>query len=144
MPYMNKTSIWSWNSNYLLIEDTPLYITHGQAHGNQPALIYHNINGLVQEICNSSAHGSHMFWWNKTKDFSRTFQDQISHIKDFYGDFHNADIPNIPHTVETPYSTIPYTTKFYITRWTHGPQNLQRPIRTLIVLLGFWIKQIFV
>ena len=48
------------------------------------------------------------------------------------------------YTVETPYSTIPYTTIFYITRWTHGPQNLQRPIRTLIVLLGFWIKQIFV
>ena len=47
-------------------------------------------------------------------------------------------------TVETPYSTIPYTTIFYITRWTHGPQNLQRPIRTLIVLLGFWIKQSFV
>ena len=46
------------------------------------------------------------------------------------------------YTVETPYSTIPYTTIFYITRWTHGPQNLQRPIRTLIVLLGFWIKQI--
>ena len=46
-------------------------------------------------------------------------------------------------TVETPYSTIPYTTIFYITRWTHGPQNLQRPIRTLIVLLGFGIKQIF-
>ena len=43
-------------------------------------------------------------------------------------------------TVETPYSTIPYTTIFYITRWTHGPQNLQRPIRTLIVLLGFFIK----
>ena len=39
------------------------------------------------------------------------------------------------YTVETPYSTIPYTTIFYITRWTHGPQNLQRPIRTLIVLL---------
>ena len=48
------------------------------------------------------------------------------------------------NTVETPYSAIPYTTIFYITRWTHGPQNLQRPIRTLIVLLGFWIKQIFV
>ena len=47
-------------------------------------------------------------------------------------------------TVETLYSTIPYTTIFYITRWTHGPQNLQRPIRTLIVLLGFGIKQIFV
>ena len=46
-------------------------------------------------------------------------------------------------TVGTPYSTIPYTTIFYITRWTHGPQNLQRPIRTLIVLLGFGIKQIF-
>ena len=45
-------------------------------------------------------------------------------------------------TVETPYSTIPYTTIFYITRWTHGPQNLQRPIRTLIVLLVFLIKQI--
>ena len=48
------------------------------------------------------------------------------------------------NTVETPYSTIPYTTIFDITRWAHGPQNLQRPIRTLIVLLGFWIKQIFV
>ena len=47
------------------------------------------------------------------------------------------------HTVETPYSTILYTTIFYITRWTHGPQNLQRPIRTRIMLLGFWIKQIF-
>ena len=45
------------------------------------------------------------------------------------------------NTVETPYSTIPYTTIFYITRWTHGPQNLQRPIRTLIVLLGFWINR---
>ena len=42
-------------------------------------------------------------------------------------------------TVETPYSTIPYTTKFHITRWTHGPQNLQRPIRTLIVLSVIWI-----
>ena len=47
------------------------------------------------------------------------------------------------YTVETPYSTIPYTTIFDITRWAHGPQNLQRPIRTLIVLLGFRIKQIF-
>ena len=47
-------------------------------------------------------------------------------------------------TAETPYSTIPYTTIFYITGWTHGPQNLQRPIRTLIMLLGFWIKEIFV
>ena len=50
----------------------------------------------------------------------------------------------IRYTVETPYSMIPYTTKFDITRWTHGPQNLQRPIRTLIVLLGFLIEQIFV
>ena len=48
------------------------------------------------------------------------------------------------NTVETLYSTIPYTTIFYITRWTHGPQTLQRPIRTLIVLLCFGIKQIFV
>ena len=47
-------------------------------------------------------------------------------------------------TVETPYSTIQYTTIFDITWWAHGPQNLQRPIRTLIVLLGFRIKQIFV
>ena len=38
----------------------------------------------------------------------------------------------IQYTVETPYSTIPYTTIFDITRWIHGPQNLQRPIRTLI------------
>ena len=50
----------------------------------------------------------------------------------------------IQTTVETPYSTIPYTTMFDITRWAHGSQNLQRPIRTLIVLLGFRIKQIFV
>ena len=55
--------------------------------------------------------------------------------------FINADACPSWHTVETPYSTIPYTTIFYITRWTHGPQNLQRPIRTLIVLLGFWIKK---
>ena len=39
---------------------------------------------------------------------------------------------------------IPYYTKFYITRWTHGPQNLQRPIRTLIMLLGFLIKKLCV
>ena len=43
------------------------------------------------------------------------------------------------YTVKTPYSTIPYTTKFHITPWTHGPQNLQRPIRTLIVLSVIWI-----
>ena len=48
-------------------------------------------------------------------------------------------VSNSPYTVETPYSTIPYTTKFHITRWTHGPQNLQRPIRTLIVLSVIWI-----
>ena len=46
-------------------------------------------------------------------------------------------------TVETLYNTIPYTKMFDITRWTHGPQNLQRLIRTLIVLLGFRIKQNF-
>ena len=46
-------------------------------------------------------------------------------------------------TLLTPYSTIPYTRIFNITRWAHGPQNLQRPIRTLIVLLGFRIKQSF-
>ena len=33
----------------------------------------------------------------KLRTFQGPFQDQISHIKDFYGDFHNADIPNIPH-----------------------------------------------
>ena len=49
-----------------------------------------------------------------------------------------------PNTVETLYSTIPYTTILDKTRWAHGPQNLQRPIRTLIVLLGLRIKQIFV
>ena len=47
-------------------------------------------------------------------------------------------------TVETLYSMIPYTTIFDITRWADGPQNLQTSIRTLIVLLGFQIKQIFV
>ena len=46
-------------------------------------------------------------------------------------------------TVDTLYSTIPYTTKYDVT-WTHGLQNLQRHIRTLIVLLGFWKKLIFV
>ena len=49
-----------------------------------------------------------------------------------------------PFTVETLSSTIPYTTIFYITWQTQGPQHLQRPIRILVVLLGFWIKQIFV
>ena len=44
------------------------------------------------------------------------------------------------YNLETLYSTIPYTTMFYITRWTHGPQNLQRQMRTLIVLLDFWNK----
>ena len=53
-------------------------------------------------------------------------------------------VGEIAITVETPYNTIPCTTIFHITRWPHGPQNLQRPNRTQIVLLGFWIKQIFV
>ena len=44
------------------------------------------------------------------------------------------------YTVETPYSTIPYTTIFYITRWTHGPQNLQRPIRTRNLVIRFLNK----
>ena len=38
---------------------------------------------------------------------------------------------------------IPYTMIFYTTRWTRGPQNLQRPIRTLIMLFGFLIKPMF-
>ena len=50
----------------------------------------------------------------------------------------------IPSTVETLYSTIPYTTIFHITRWAHGPQNLQRSIGTLIMLLvGFSNKTTF-
>ena len=60
------------------------------------------------------------------------------------GIWHHRMYCKSPSTVETLYSTIPYTTIFDITRWAHGPQNLQRPIRTLIVLLGFRIKQIFV
>ena len=48
----------------------------------------------------------------------------------------------VRNTVEALYSMILYTTIFCITRWTHGTPNLQRPTRTLIVLLGFWIKQI--
>ena len=69
--------------------------------------------------------------------------DNPGYVKQSVG---QADLDKISilYTVETPYSTIPYTTIFYITRWTHGPQNLQRPIRTLIVLLGFGLKQIFV
>ena len=55
-----------------------------------------------------------------------------------------GDLNEILDTVETLYSTIPYTTIFDITRWAYGPQNLQRPIRTLIVLLGPRIKRIFV
>ena len=46
------------------------------------------------------------------------------------------------YTVEILYGTILYTT--HVTRGTHGPQNLQRPIRTLIVLSGFLIKQILI
>ena len=33
----------------------------------------------------------------KLRTFQGPFQDQISHYKDFYGEFHNANIPNIPH-----------------------------------------------
>ena len=43
------------------------------------------------------------------------------------------------NTVETRYNTIPYNTIFNITRWSHGPQNLQTHIRTLIVLSFIWI-----
>ena len=39
----------------------------------------------------------------------------------------------IDNTVEPLYSAILYNTTFYTTWWTHGPQNLQRPIKTLIV-----------
>ena len=48
----------------------------------------------------------------------------------------------IANKVEPLYNAIPYNTTFYITWWTYEPQNLQRPIRTLIVLLDFLIKQI--
>ena len=34
---------------------------------------------------------------SKLRTFQGPFQDQISHYKDFYGEFHNADIPNTPH-----------------------------------------------
>ena len=81
------------------------------------------------------------------RDIPRVLQPTVSGVEEdrrsSSGDrpFHSQS----PHgTVETLYSTIPYTTIFYITRWTHGPQNLQWPIRTPIVLLGFGIKQIFV
>ena len=43
------------------------------------------------------------------------------------------------NTVETRYNTIPYNTISNITRWSHGPQNLQTHIRTLIVLSFIWI-----
>ena len=34
---------------------------------------------------------------SKLRTFQGPFQDQISHYKDFYGEFHNANIPNTPH-----------------------------------------------
>ena len=34
---------------------------------------------------------------SKLRTFQGTFQDQLSHYKDFYGEFHNARIPNTPH-----------------------------------------------
>ena len=34
---------------------------------------------------------------SKLRTFQGPFQDQISHYKDFYYEFHNADIPNTPH-----------------------------------------------
>ena len=46
----------------------------------------------------------------------------------------------IANTVEPLYNAIPYNTTFYITWRIHGPQNLQRPIRTLIMLLVFFYK----
>ena len=33
----------------------------------------------------------------KLRTLQGPFQDQISHYKDFYDEFHNADIPNTPH-----------------------------------------------
>ena len=58
--------------------------------------------------------------WNSGATGTSLVQCSLNHIID---------------TVETLYSTIPYTTIFGITRWAHGPQNLQRPIRTLIVII---------
>ena len=34
---------------------------------------------------------------SKLRTFQGPFQDQISHYKDFYGEFHKANIPNTPH-----------------------------------------------
>ena len=34
---------------------------------------------------------------SKLRTFQGPFQDQISHHKDFYGEFHNEDIPKPPH-----------------------------------------------
>ena len=34
---------------------------------------------------------------SKLRTFQGPFQDQISHYKDFYVEFYNADIPNTPH-----------------------------------------------
>ena len=34
---------------------------------------------------------------SKLRTFQGPFQDQISHYKDFYGEFRNANIPNTPH-----------------------------------------------
>ena len=34
---------------------------------------------------------------SKLRTFQGPFQDQMSHYKDFYVEFHDADIPNTPH-----------------------------------------------
>ena len=74
----------------------------------------------------------------KFNDFSMILkQIWISMISRAVGTLCNL---TTPHTVETLYSTIPYTTIFYIRRWTHEPQNLLRPIRNVIMLLVFFNK----
>ena len=37
---------------------------------------------------------------SKLRTFQGPFQDQISHCKDFYVEFHDADIPNTPHVCD--------------------------------------------
>ena len=69
----------------------------------------HHINGWysydavnLKKILTTDTHnqGSHSFAWIKTKDFSRTFQDQNIYFKDIVGEFHDADLLKIYYVNE--------------------------------------------
>ena len=60
---------------------------------------------------------------SKLRTFQGSFQDQISHYKDFYAEFHNADIPNTPHTVKCHYNACHYNANASLTRSILGSQT---------------------